>query len=271
MLVLVYYFCAFGVISAANDEERVKLGEATLKELQKRSETNDCWKTALANLNSTCKQLNDVEQSRLAVSFSNCHFRKSRRPTYICNSTMSVEDCTEKMDDTAFLTYTEFFTHTGHICYFLQNEIWQEKTESTILQLSETSSETVRKLKESLKHQEVIEMKQNQALGAFQSMEEMANRHRDLLTEIYTSLKSSIDSVQYLMSLFMLELFGMETIVTIVISWIVIYFLPSFSYSRFYLCALLFAEQIVELGLKRIYTLNISDDIVSLCMYIEKG
>ncbi len=65
----------------------------------------------------------------------------------------------------AFQTYTEFFTHTGHICDFLQNEIWQDRTGRTISKLSKASEElAVNKLKESLDFHHEMEVKQNQAL-----------------------------------------------------------------------------------------------------------
>ena len=61
-----------------------------------------------------------MEQSKLAVAFANCHLAKSGRVTYPCSEEMSVRECTEPMNTEAYQTYTHFFTHTGHICYFIQ-------------------------------------------------------------------------------------------------------------------------------------------------------
>lgn len=256
------------------DEERKRLGERKFREVVKKSEENPCWKDAVSKLNHTCQKLTDVEQSRLAVAFANCHLGKSGRTTYACDSTMSIRACTEDMDSVAFQTYTEFFTHTGHICYFLQNQLWQEKAENVILQLSQTSSETVFKLQRSLEHHKAIEKKQNRVLGAFEAMEELALKQRDLLWEVYSSLKGSIEGVRYIMSLFLIELVGIETFIIAIVTFVVIYFLPQYNYSRFLLSMLLMGEQVVEIGMRRSYgkvvrekPLSASDTMVSSLMW----
>lgn len=232
-------------------EERSRLGEAKWKDLQRKSRDSDCWRDAVEQLNSTCRLLSDVEQSRLAVSFANCHLDKSGRPTYPCHSSMSILDCTRNMDSVAFQTYTEFFTHTGHICFFLQGELWQERTEGVIMHLSDASSQSVAKLELALNYHRLIEKKQDEALErqetilqqdqgiatalqetrqnmetAFRSMEELAVRQQDLLGEVYTALKASIDKLHYLMALCLVELIGYETVGVVLVSWLVILFLP---------------------------------------------
>ena len=240
-------------LDGEDSEERKRLGERKFRDVVKKSDENPCWKEAVSELNSTCKKLTDGQQSRLAVAFANCHLGKSGRQTYACDSTMSVKSCTQDMDAVAFQTYTEFFTHTGHICYFLQSQLWQERAENTIFQLSETSSETVFKLQRSLEHHKAIEVKQNKVLGAFETMEELALKQRDLLWEVYSSLKGSIEGIRYIMSLFLIELVGIETFIIAVVMWVVIYFLPQFGYSRFWLNLVLIGEQVMEIVFRRFY------------------
>lgn len=151
------FFLSFSLIAVATyglskseEEQRKSMGESgetKYREIVRNAKENPCWRSAVSQLNSTCQKLTDTQQSRLAVAFANCHLEKSGRITYPCTNAMSIRACTGDMDSVAFQTYTEFFTHTRHICYFLQNELWQEKTESIISHLSETSSETVHKLK----------------------------------------------------------------------------------------------------------------------------
>jgi hypothetical protein len=258
---VLFFYAIFTILSivsgyslnAEEDEERKRLGERKFREVVRKSDENQCWKVAVSELNSTCKKLTDGQQSRLAVAFANCHLGKSGRKTYACDNGMSVRSCTENMDSVAFQTYTEFFTHTGHICYFLQSQVWQERAENTIFQLSETSSETVSKLQRSLEHHKAIEKKQNKVLGAFQTMEDLAIKQRDLLWEVYSNLKGSIEGIRYIMSLFLIELVGIETFIIAVILSVVIYLLPQFSYSRFWLNLLLIGEQMIEVCMRRSY------------------
>ena len=260
------------------DEHRRDLGQTKLREIEKKTEGSPCWKEAVSRLNSTCKQLSDVEQSRLAVAFANCHLGKSGRPTYLCEDAMTIEDCTKDMDAVAFQTYTEFFTHTGHICFFLQSELWQERTENVISKLSDTSGKVVSKLEESLEYHRVMDGKQNDALSnqekileqdrkiartldktrkdmdkAFSDMNEMAEKQKLLLNDMFGSLQASVDTIRSLMSLFLVEFIGYETFAWFVAFWLVIIFLPRFRYSRFKLHLVLFVELGMEVIVRRLY------------------
>ena len=263
---------------SSSDEQRKALGEHKFQELQEKTVSSSCWKEAVARLNTTCKKIIDVEQSRLAVSFANCHLAKSGRQVYPCSDTMTIRECTGDMDTVAFQTYTEFFTHTGHICYFLQNEIWQDRTDRTIFKLSEASEEAVKKLEESLEYHREMEVKQNQALDNqaaiidqdrriasslddtrrsmdrhFDDVNEMARKQKLLLADMFGTLQDSIESVRYLMSLFLIEFVGYETFAVFVVASLVILFLPRFGYSRFKVYLLLFGELVVEVVVRRLF------------------
>ena len=263
----------------AVDQARLDLGEAKLNELKGQAEHSPCWKEAVSRLNSSCKLLSDVQQSKLAVAFANCHLEKLGRKTYPCPDEMSVADCTRDMDHDAFHTYTHFFTHTGHICYFLQTELWQDRTESLVGQLSDASGKAVEKLKQSLQYHRIMDEKQDSALrnqdviieqdrkiasslrdtrksmeSSFSEMSDMAEKQKALLGEMFGSLQASVDAVQQLMSLMLVEFIGYETVLMFVISWLVVLLLPQFRYSRFkLLLLLLFAEVVAEVCVRRVY------------------
>ena len=265
-------------VSITANEERKFLGEKALKDVEKKADDSPCWREAVSRLNSTCKLLSDVQQSRLAVAFANCHLEKSGRKTYPCTDALTIKDCTKDMDHDAFQTYTHFFTHTGHICYFLQNELWQERTEGVIGRLSDASSETVEKLEEALEYHRVMDAKQTASLNnqevileqdrriassledtkesmdrAFSDMTEMAEKQKVLLMEMFGTLQSSVETVRYLLSLLLVEFFGYETLVAFVIAWLVIIFIPRFGYSRVVLHLVLFADLAIEIAIRRIF------------------
>ena len=265
-------------VGLAVDEGRKAQGEQKLREIQQKVGDSQCWKEAVSRLNSTCKLLSDIEQSRLAVAFANCHLGKSARQTYPCTDSMSIEECTKDMDPVGFQTYTEFFTHTGHICYFLQSELWQERTENVINRLSDTSDEAVVKLEEALEYHKVMDVKQTEALNnqdaileqdrkiasslgetqrsmnkAFGDMMDMAEKQKILLSEMFGSLQSSIEAIRTLMSLFLVEFIGYETFATLVVSWLIILFLPQFGFSRLKLHIVLFTDLVLEVVIRRVY------------------
>ena len=260
------------------DEERKALGESKLRELERHSEGSPCWKAAVSQLHASCKELTDLQQSRLAVAFANCHLAKSARQTYHCDDIMTIKECTRDMDPVAFQTYTEFFTHTGHICYFLQSQLWQERTENVISRLSDSSHVALGKLEESLEYHRILDVKQNTALNnqdkildqdrkiaeslhetredmgqAFIDMREMAEKQKVLLSEMFSTLQNSVETVRYLMSLFLVEFVGYETFAFLVVYWLIILFLPRFGYSRFKLHMVLFAEISLEIVFRKVY------------------
>lgn len=49
-----------------------------------------------------------------------------------CPEGSEVSRCTAGMDDVAFNTYTEFFTHAHSICHFLHAETWQQRAENAM-------------------------------------------------------------------------------------------------------------------------------------------
>lgn len=95
-------------------------------------EDTGCWTASVASLAAGCRSLgiDDMQRSRLAVRFTNCHLRKSGLRTYACTPAMSVLNCTRPMVDSpsglAYSTYTSFYTHAESMCFYLQSEMFQD-------------------------------------------------------------------------------------------------------------------------------------------------
>jgi hypothetical protein len=123
-----------------------------------------CWRQALASLEAGCKNLDDEMQSRLALNFANCFLEKSGQNVFPCGVDTEISSCLEDVDNNAFTAYSNFFTHTQNMCYFLQSQAWQEDTENTIHNLAANSALVSESLAESQKLQETIVMGQQQSL-----------------------------------------------------------------------------------------------------------
>ena len=108
-----------------------------------------CWATAVSRLESGCRGMDDVTQSRLAVDFTNCHLGKSGLETFPCTSDMSVQACTQPMASAsglAFQVYTQFYTHTESICFYLQSQAFQDSTELAVNALHAGARDTADRL-----------------------------------------------------------------------------------------------------------------------------
>lgn len=107
-----------------------------------------CWINAVESLHIGCKELNDETQARLGLSFTNCFLEKMGSNTYPCPAESTIQECVSQMDDRAFNAYTQFFTHTQSVCFFLSNQVWQQKAEDTIHRLFSTSHKVSQRLED---------------------------------------------------------------------------------------------------------------------------
>lgn len=50
---------------------------------------------------------------------------------------MAIPDCMKSLDVSSQGTFREFFLHTQDMCYFLEHQLWQEKTSNAVNELVE--------------------------------------------------------------------------------------------------------------------------------------
>lgn len=76
-------------------------------------------------------------QSRLAFKFTTCYNEMVGFPSVICERNMAIPDCMKSLDVSSQGTFREFFLHTQDMCYFLEHQLWQEKTSNAVNELVE--------------------------------------------------------------------------------------------------------------------------------------
>ena len=146
-------------------KDRIHAEKSKLEEFTTNVKSSDCWRKAVEGIEKRCKSLGDIEQSYLAIGFTNCHMSKLGRKILWCSrETQSIEQCTGSIDDTTYFACTTFFTHTANICFYVNSEMWQQRTEETISKLSRTSQDVVEQLEESAERQFLVLEKQNVSL-----------------------------------------------------------------------------------------------------------
>ena len=235
------------------NKQRIEAGKSKLDELMTKAKSSDCWKKAVEGIEKRCKNLGDTEQSYLAIDFTNCHQSKSGRKIYFCSrETQSIEECTGKMDDTTYLAYTTFFTHTANICFYVKSELWQQRTEDTISKLSRTSQDVAAQLEDSAQKQLLVLEKQNTSLEnqrkiisneiqlsktlrtstlnakkAFEDMKQNAVEQRALFSETFDSVFKSMEKVRKLQSMILGEFISLQSVAFYVAAVCTCYFLTS--------------------------------------------
>ncbi|EEB17048.1 mitochondrial ribosomal protein VAR1, putative [Pediculus humanus corporis] len=153
-----------------------------------------CWKNAINDLQLGCKHLSEEIQNDLALKFTDCFLQMSGYEPLNCKEPINI--CPQKLSDRAFNAYTEFYTHTHSICFFLQSQTWQEEAEKTVNKLSLTSLLVSKQLKEADKNQQKLLKNQNDSLLQQQNLFDKIKIMSNELTFSQGKIISIIDGLQ---------------------------------------------------------------------------
>ncbi|XP_065080306.1 uncharacterized protein LOC135703129 [Ochlerotatus camptorhynchus] len=156
-----------------DDEISIAIGEKGKKQLRELEEKShlprygECWLHALEHLRDGCRMLTDTIQVDLALHFTNCFMEMSGQERLDCVSerTEALKRlCMSEMSDRAFAVYTEFFTQTQNMCFFLQNQRWQVLADQTIDRLSVRSRDVSEQLEVASKVQRTVLEQQKEGM-----------------------------------------------------------------------------------------------------------
>ncbi|XP_058812062.1 uncharacterized protein LOC131676775 [Topomyia yanbarensis] len=148
----------------------IERGQRHLSELEEKTHLpryGECWLQSLDHLRTGCRMLTDSIQVDLALHFTDCFMEMSGQERMDCASerTESLKRlCMSEMSDRAFAVYTEFFTQTQNMCYFLQGQHWQREADRTIDRLSVRSREVSEQLELASEVQQVVLEHQKEGL-----------------------------------------------------------------------------------------------------------
>ena len=186
-----YMFALIGGIGGDMEQDsRYELGKAKYEAITKETRMprySQCWTDALAHLQQGCKQLTDDIQYRMALNFANCHLEKTGRTTYPCGQDQELKECLQHMDHDAYQVHAEFVTHTQNVCFFLESQVWHDKTESTIHRLADNSATVAQQMEDSSQLQTELLKRQNDSIENQQLLLERGNELKKSLEQ------SSID------------------------------------------------------------------------------
>lgn len=221
-----------------------------------------------------CKHLSEESQSDIALHITNCFLEMSGHKTYNCEHDKKPNlraICISNMSDRAFNVYTEFYTHTQNICFFLRGQIWQEtiyeNTWKVGKQLELTASNQeglLRAQKESLELQEKMLKHGRNLEQVLETLHESSNVHKNILM----MLSKSINNLQ---SWIIGEVSWIDSVVFYMVSVFVTFLLTSSQRtmsSRIPISVLLFFNLLLERMICSFITSD-SQDINILSLYLK--
>ncbi|KAK2589046.1 hypothetical protein KPH14_001885 [Odynerus spinipes] len=194
MIIVLIIVNVCGSLALEGSEVLKNLGEKQYTVLTAKSSVSKhgpCWYNALISMKNNCEHLNDHEHSLLALKFANCFLQDSGHVSYDCHLATSEDtrrECINEMSDRAFNVYNEFYTHTTHICFYLNYEAWKAETDNTINLLYKVSSQMKEQLFEASELQNEMLRSQKEGL-------KIQNEILDHGKELGNVLKSSSKTV----------------------------------------------------------------------------
>ena len=191
--ILVGLFLAVRTCSSVDSVSlsRFETGRTKYKELETyatNANYGKCWINAVEVIKLGCHDFTEETHAKMALAYLNCFLEMQGRNAYICTESDPVHACTEQLSDTDRTNYATFFTHTHSICYFLQSQVWHDKTQATIRRLSTSSEQVADQLEESSRLQMEVIHRQNQSLKNQENILDKANN----LSKIINSSSESI-------------------------------------------------------------------------------
>lgn len=225
-------------------------------------------------MNEGCKHLSEESQSDIALHITNCFLEMSGHKTYNCEHDKKRNlraICISDMSDRAFNVYTEFYTHTHNMCWFLRGQIWQEKiSENTWkvgkqLELTALNQDNLLKAQQESLEMQARMLKHGQNLeNVLESLHEASQAHRDVLM----MLSKSVTNLQ---SWIIGEVSWIDSVVFYVISVFVTFLLTSSQKtlsSRVPISVLLFLNFVLERIICSFISSD-SDDLNILSVYMK--
>ncbi|CAH1154417.1 unnamed protein product [Phaedon cochleariae] len=194
---LISTICLIFVAESETNQELIEQGRTQyqlLKERESLPRYGTCWKSAIEHLDTGCRLLTEDTQSDIALHITNCFLEMSGQETYNCELDKKRNlraICISSMSDRAFHVFTEFYTHTQNMCWFLQGQVWQEI-------ISESTMRVGKQLKETAANQHDLLEAQKESLELQGRMLKHGQFLEQLLEDLYVSFKTHQDILKVL-------------------------------------------------------------------------
>ncbi|VEN64113.1 unnamed protein product [Callosobruchus maculatus] len=218
LLYMVVYVVAFEdliyVYGQGNQEmtEQGRMQYQLLKERTNLPKYGPCWKAALQTLDEGCRHLSEETQSDIALHITNCFLEMSGHETYNCELDKKPNlraICINSMTDRAFNVYTEFYTHTQNICWFLRGQIWHET-------IAENTLRVGKQLELTAENQEDLLRAQKESLD----LQEKMLKHGRVLESVLDDIYMSSQAHQEILKLLTQSIINLQSWVVGEVSWI---------------------------------------------------
>ena len=165
----------------------VKAEQQILNDMQKYSHS-ECWKEAVASLHTSCSKAiaSDSRRSKLAIQFTQCQLEVDKRPEAAVlgeclgnkqrttirvegeDSDTTIQFCISDLSSDLYKIYLEFSLHVEVMCYYIQEELFQQRAMESVNALGEASRGAHASLRDVIRKTDSV----SSAVGAVQRAQE---------------------------------------------------------------------------------------------------
>lgn len=195
-------------------ENREAFAKALWAKLEAKGEFSSCWKDALIALRMRCDPVDKSEtgrreeslRTRLSFLLAKCDAEEDGRSPqmfYCSDEWTDTRRCVQGLSESAYAIFVQYRLHADVLCAYLQEEIFQQRTEAAVAALHE---ETLAAVASTVKIEEIERevlrgMKESVYLqGSSQKvLQELKNNVLAMNQEYQDSLRSAQGSVQELL------------------------------------------------------------------------
>ncbi|KAL0278684.1 UNVERIFIED_CONTAM: hypothetical protein PYX00_000435 [Menopon gallinae] len=142
---------------AKTDDEKFLEEAIKLKEIIKSSPLDSCQHKVVLKIKTSCSSMTEEELAKLSVNLLNCQSSVDGRQIFPCTDSMTLKQCTEKMDGTMWNAYHMMNNRARAVCLLARRAQFQALTEMTVNKLTSAAQDQILKLNQMMENQDRLE------------------------------------------------------------------------------------------------------------------
>jgi hypothetical protein len=166
--------------SRAARSEVFEQGHRALQEWEAKSRSQPCFRAALKSMKVHCRELlEDADlKTKFAVQVTNCEFAKSGLPEAPCTPDMTAIQCTKALSylREGFSVYVQMLNHVDNICFYVQSDLFQERTSEAVRMLMLSADSALSRFRELSSMVSSADTKLGASLAAQQQLTELQTK-----------------------------------------------------------------------------------------------
>lgn len=151
---------------AQTDDEKFLEEASKFTEIMKSSALDQCQHKVVLKIKTSCSAMTEEELAKLSVNLLNCQSAVDGRQIFPCIESMSLKECTMKMDANMWNAYHMMNNRARAVCLAARRAQFQALSEMTVNKLMSTAHNQIKQMTTMMEGQERLESLTTDTLSA---------------------------------------------------------------------------------------------------------